>query len=172
MELHASNGAKVLINHEDSTVVMANLCNGRAFRLSLGVASNGYPIVCFYKGREYLHRLIMTPAPGELVDHINGNKLDCRRSNLRIVTNAQNLWNRGITAHNTSGYKGVTYCSDTGRWRAEIRVNRKRIHLGRFDHPEEAAKAYDDAARKHHGRYCRTNFASSTGISQSGRRCD
>lgn len=88
-------------------------------------------------------------------DHINGNTLDNRRSNLRVVTRTQNNQNVTIRKHNKSGYKGVSLEKKTGRWVAVIQANNKRIHLGTFDTPEEAYAAYCEAAKKYHGKFAR-----------------
>src|SRR5687767_14638664 len=65
-----------------------------------------------------LHRLLAGAAPGEVVDHINGNTLDNRRSNLRVCSRKQNARNSRRPAHNRSGFKGVSWDKQTGRWRA------------------------------------------------------
>lgn len=119
---------------------------------------NGAFYVRNRKHEVLLHRFLMNAAPGEEVDHINGDGLDNRRCNLRIVTHTQNNTNKMKMARNTSGYKGVTFCRQTGRWRTFIVVNRRRINIGRYDTPEEAARAYDEVARVHHGEYGRYNF--------------
>ena len=106
----------------------------------------------------YLHSHLMSPAQGQVVDHINGNTLDCRRSNMRVCSSAENSRNRGRGKNNTSGYKGVAYTPKTGRWRAHIMVNRKGIHLGYFSTPAEAARAYDAAATKFFGEFANLNF--------------
>lgn len=105
-----------------------------------------------------LHRLITGAKSGQEVDHINGDTLDNRRSNLRIVTHSQNNLNKTMPVTNKSGFKGVCACRQTGRWIAQIRINGKQTHLGRFDTPEDAARIYDDAAREHHGEYGTFNF--------------
>jgi hypothetical protein len=103
-----------------------------------------------------MHRQLLTPPPGKCIDHANGNGLDNRRANLRFATPAQNAWNtrRKVSA---SGYKGV-YFSKANKFGAAIRCNKKRIHLGCFDSPVDAAKAYDKAAKKYHGQFAQTNF--------------
>lgn len=108
-------------------------------------------------GGIYLHREILN-APANLdVDHKNGNTLDCRRSNLRLATRAQNMGNAIRPSHNSSGFKGVALTA-AGRWRAYIKRNRKQIHLGVFASKLEAAKAYDEAAVKLFGEFARCNF--------------
>lgn len=96
-----------------------------------------------------LHNLIVSGAP--CVDHRNGDGLDNRRGNLRPATFADNARNARIRKDNTSGFKGVKLMS--GRWYAQIRVNRKRHHLGMFATPEEAHTAYCRAAAHHFGEF-------------------
>ena len=91
------------------------------------------------------------------LDHKNGDPFDCRKMNLRIATGIQNCQNRKISKRNTSGFKGVTFKRKVGKWFSSITVNKNRIHLGVFDSPEEAARAYAEASIKYHGEYSRTN---------------
>jgi hypothetical protein len=87
--------------------------------------------------------MIMQPEPDEQVDHINGNRWDNRRSNLRIVTNQQNQMARHVVVA-TSGYKGVAKHGEL--WRARIKYNGKIIRLGSYPTPQKAARAYNQAA--------------------------
>lgn len=106
----------------------------------------------------YMHVVIMNPPSGLFVDHINGNKLDNRKKNLRICTHAQNLGNSKIPKNNTSGYKGVVFIKRLGIWRAQIQHSYKMHCLGYFHDIVDAAKAYDKAAIDHYGEFARTNF--------------
>lgn len=106
----------------------------------------------------YLHAVIAKPRKGQVVDHINGNTLDCRRGNLRACSNTDNCRNREMGKNNTSGYKGVRYTPKTGRWRGMIMVNRKNIHLGYFNTREQAAEAYNKAALKYFGEFAKLNI--------------
>lgn len=107
-----------------------------------------------------MHRYIVRPPEGLFVDHINGNRLDNRLCNLRVATAQQNQWNRPKTCCDiaTSKYKGVQWCKQYQLWRARIRFDGTRISLGYFKVEEEAARAYDMAARVYHGEFARTNF--------------
>jgi hypothetical protein len=105
-----------------------------------------------------LHRFIMNVTdPTKLIDHINYDKLDNRKSNLRVVTHSQNMQNQKKYCNNTTGYKGV-YLIKNQKWRAIITINKKRKHLGSYHTAEAAAHAYDSAARIYHGEYARYNF--------------
>lgn len=92
---------------------------------------------------------------GKQVDHINGDGLDNRKINLRMCTNSNNIKNRGLLSSNTSGYKGVTRVGK--RWRARLTSNRKVMSFGCYKTKLEAAKAYNEAALKHHGEFARPN---------------
>lgn len=112
------------------------------------------------KGVLLMHRVVMQASPGQFVDHINGDGLDNRKSNLRFVTNSQNAQNRRLqSTKNTSGYKGVSFRKRTGRWEASIKLNQKQKWLGSFTSPLAAARSYDEAAKQLFGDYGRLNFA-------------
>lgn len=104
----------------------------------------------------YMHRFIMTAPPHLHVDHINHNRLDNQRNNLRFATHSQDNANRRTLRTNTSGYTGVN--RNRGHWEARIRYQRQRIYLGSFADPERAALAYDAAARLLFAEFARPNF--------------
>ena len=99
----------------------------------------------------WMHRLVTDCPEDKIVDHINRDKLDNRRSNLRTCTQSQNQMNSKIRESNTSGYRGVNKQGE--RWMARIRMNGKRLFLGLFDTPQEASKVYELAAKKHYGEF-------------------
>lgn len=105
-----------------------------------------------------LHRLILGVPESVNVDHKDGDGLNCRRSNMRSASQARNCQNQRLNRRSTSGYKGVSWQSDRRRWQAGIKINGKRIALGRFDTAEQAARAYDDAARRLFGEFACVNF--------------
>lgn len=106
-----------------------------------------------------LHRLIMNATPEQVVDHINGNKLDNRRENLRVCTQAENTRNNRTPRKNkTSRFKGVSWYPRGNRWKAQIQVNKQKKHIGYFPSEEEAALAYDEAAERLHGEFASKNF--------------
>jgi len=105
-----------------------------------------------------LSRFIMNYFGYDIVDHINGDKLDNRKVNLRITTRQQNNMNKSSRKNSTSKYIGVSFYNKTKRWIAEIRVNDKRVYIGSFLNEEDAAKARDIATLEHFGEYGRLNF--------------
>jgi hypothetical protein len=103
-----------------------------------------------------LHRLIMNPPNDMQIDHIHGETLDNRKSQLRLATSSQNSHNKGVQANNKSGFKGVTWEKARRKWRAKIKLHNKRIDLGYFDTAEAAHAAYCEAAHRLHGEFART----------------
>ncbi len=107
----------------------------------------------------YMHQVILKVCKGMVVDHINNDGMDNRRSNLRAATYSQNMCNREKrSGAYTSKYKGICRNKEKGKWRARIRFEGKIIHLGYFHSEIEAAKARDRAARKYHGEFACLNF--------------
>ena len=126
--------------------------DGKAIRVCRFERKNGF-------GRNVLlHRQILGVVDPKLqVDHINGNILDNRRSNLRICSIRLNTRNRCKPVNNKSGYKGVMWRVRSQRFEAKIKVDGKQIHLGSFTSIIEAAEAYDKGAVEHFGEFARTN---------------
>lgn len=102
-----------------------------------------------------MHRYVMGVLLGDPreVDHIDGNRLNNQRSNLRICSHGENMYNYKKPVTNTSGFKGVKPAKANGRWRADIRINGKQTTLGTFDDPETAYAAYCEAAARHRGEF-------------------
>lgn len=105
-----------------------------------------------------LHREIVNAPNGMVVDHIDGDGLNNQRSNIRVATRGQNICNSGLGRLNRSGFKGVSMDKRSGYWRACIQFGGKNTHLGYFGSPIDAARAYDAAARVHHGEFAWLNF--------------
>jgi hypothetical protein len=115
--------------------------------------SRGYALYCKDNKVESCHRLLTNCPKGLQVDHINGNRLDNRRENLRIVTSQQNNMNRSIGKNNTSGYKGVTYKTRDKKFAAQIKLNGKIKSLGHFHTAIEANQVYQAKALELFGEY-------------------
>lgn len=108
-----------------------------------------------HTGKIYLHRLIMgcIKGDGTIIDHIDRNKVDCRKSNLRFVNNSQNTMNSCIRSDNTSGVRGVYWNKRDKKWVARITVDQHDIPLGKFCSLESAEKARKDGEEKYFGEY-------------------
>lgn len=119
---------------------------------------NGYAMRSTERNGEkksfYMHRELLNAPKGMAVDHINHDKLDNRRSNLRLCTIGQNNRNMRMNKH---GFKGVSWDTARGRFKATISVNNKSMNIGRFDTAEEAALYYDVAAQLFYGQYAYLN---------------
>jgi len=106
----------------------------------------------------YMHRLIMNAGPDQLVDHINGQPLDNRRENRRLVTPQQNGQNKRLSPLSCTGLKGVGWHKRRHKYHARVQLQGIRYHLGFFDDAETAALAYDAAARQLFGAFARCNY--------------
>ena len=147
------SGHVVTIDHEDIDLFAAY----RWHVDSVG-RKRGKPYLRRSPDKAYWHRVVLGAQRGEQIDHVNGDSLDNRRSNLRFCSQSENNQNWTGSRRNTSGYKGVSWDRWTGRWVVRIQVDGKQLNLGRFDDREQAARAYDAAAREHWGDFARTNF--------------
>ncbi|WP_346866645.1 MULTISPECIES: HNH endonuclease [unclassified Clostridium] len=154
-EIKITQGKTVLVSDEDFQ-------NISQFKWAYS-ASTGYAV---RKGRKilqeprtvHMHRFIMGASSKVQIDHINGNKLDNRRLNLRIASIQKNAFNRKKPkVICTSKYKGVLKRKNSNRWEARIKFNNKSIHLGRFINEVDAAKAYNRAALYYFGEFARCN---------------
>ena len=122
-----------------------------ANKTSLWLTSRGY-VELQINGTHYLlHRLIMRAEKGQYVDHINHDKLDNRRSNLRVCTQSQNLGNRNLNTNNKTGFKGVSKFRD--KWRVYV----AKQYVGVYPTLEEASNAYNQAALGEYGEFAKLN---------------
>lgn len=139
VEIDLSQGKKALISSDDYERVLQWVWH-----------YEGRYAACYQNGKKvYLHRFIMKPKKGLVVDHINGDRLDCRRSNLRNCTSSLNASNRHSPVINKHGLRGVYRRSDD-KFRAEIFFQGKKYALGTFSTPEEGNAAYNIAKQSLH----------------------
>lgn len=105
-----------------------------------------------------MHRVVNETPEGKETDHINMDKLDNRKSNLRTATRKQNAVNRGTQSNNTSGYKGVSWHKGSRKWCAYIIKDKKTKFLGYFKDKKQAALAHDNAALAAFGEFAVLNI--------------
>lgn len=115
------------------------------------ITYDGYVTTCRNDKRIRMHRIIMKTKDEEIVDHINHNKYDNRKTNLRNCLHSNNSMNRKVSVRNKTGKTGVNI--EKGKYRAFIYVNYKRIRLGTYDTFEEAKTARENAELKYFGEY-------------------
>ncbi len=152
--------------HDDGTAEL--YCDGQCILLDgqdveaiseyqWSIGTHGYATSGSGDRQVLMHRILTRAKDGEMVDHINRNKLDNRKANLRICSAQQNIMNREKLLSGRNPYKGVCQTPD-GLWQAQIHYNNRSIYLGRFAESCEAAKAYDTAARDLFGEFAYLNF--------------
>lgn len=121
--------------------------------------NNWYAIRRDGKEKIKMHRAIMDckKGDGKILDHIDHNGLNCQRNNMRFCTSSGNAKNVSKQKNKSSKYLGVYLCRRNKNWKAAIRNNRNRIHLGVFQTEADAAKAYNKAAKIYHGEFANLN---------------
>lgn len=134
------NGHEMLCNIQD----WENYCHLTWFRDRWGYA------IAHENGKNIkFHIAIMGKKDNYVIDHIDQNKLNNKRENLRYLTKSGNAINSKLSSNNTTGVKGITRNRNKKKWIAQIMVNRKHIHLGTFDKLEDAIRAREDAEEKY-----------------------
>lgn len=155
-EISLTNGGITIVDDEDYEIF------GGVNWHRLDDLHTSYANRCIWmrgENRRYtfsLHMVLLVVPTGFQVDHIDGDGLNNQRHNLRMATCSRNQFNARKRVDNTVGYRGVTILR--GKYAAQIQANKKHMHVGSFDTALEAAHAYDEAARKHHGEFAKLNF--------------
>ena len=133
------------------------------------LGKRGYPATHIRGKTVVLHRLLFPEADGMEIDHINGDKLDNRRANLRPCTHQQNGFNQKRRHTNTSGYIGVSFLRRLGCYEAYIHFHGTKHHLGLYTDPIAAARVRDCVAKLLFGEYARLNFPRKAGRKHGAR---
>lgn len=146
-EIEITKGYKAIVDDDDYD----KLCE---YKWSANVSKNTCYVVSRINGKNIgMHRFILNAEDGKDVDHINGNGLDNRKSNLRVCTHAQNLMNMKLRTDSTSGKKGVGFDKKSKSWRVQIIYNGIRKYLGRYKNKEDAINAREKAEIEFFGEY-------------------
>ena len=152
--VYFTDGSSFLIDSEDLPAVS---------RYTWFRGKRGYPIAHTSRRSANphktfpLHRFLMNPQEGYDVDHISGDKMDNRRSNLRICTHQENMFNQALRSNNTTGFYGVSKNKKTGNFEAYLHIDGKKKYLGTFMSAAKAAEKRDEAAKHYFGEYARLN---------------
>ena len=133
-----SSGERIIIDRDDLESIQ---------KYRWHISTQGYVRTEVFSGGKRkeikLHNFLLgfIPSKSLVVDHINRNKLDNRKSNLRIVSKKENARNSKTQCNNTSGHRGISFRRKESKWEAYIKVDGKREHLGIFDELADAIKA-------------------------------
>lgn len=149
-----TRGFVAIIDAEDATLVSGHNWSVKPSQRTFYARTSQYNPATKKQKCVHLHSIIVQPAVGCVVDHIDGDGLNNRRANLRVVFHGENMKNSRLRINNSSGVKGVRL-DPTGKWRAEIRNDGKRHYLGLFQTKESAAEAYANASTNLHGAFGR-----------------
>ncbi len=166
MSLQKKLGIIDFSNYTVSNYAISNYGNVKNIKtdkiLKPYIDSMGYRRVdLFINNKKYVkkvHRLVLTtfennPENKKCIDHIDNDRSNNELFNLRFVTHQQNNFNKSMRIDNTSGTKGVYYCKRYKKWCAQIRINRKHIHIGYYENIEDAIKARQDKSKELFGEY-------------------
>lgn len=156
-----SDGAEILVDEEDYELL-------RQYHWRRCGTKGQYAATTINDHTVYMHRLLTQEVDGFEVDHVDGNKLNNQRANLRLVTGSQNMQNRHGESKSTTGYWGVYVKKghDKKRFYARIMVNYQHFHLGYFETAEEAAVAASDGRAQYMTHAERRGFGRSRNESQ------
>lgn len=158
-QIPLTQGKVALVDDADYDRLMAM---GKWHYTAQGYAARSYGYKRESDGRRsnktiLMHRMVSNASEGMDTDHIDNDKLNNQRNNLRVCTRSENKQNCGKRCNNTSGYKGVSWSKSKKRWQVFIWIKYKQINLGIFTDKIEAAKVYNEAALKYHGEFARLN---------------
>lgn len=152
-EIPLTQGKVALVDEDDYLVLSLVKWN----YTSWGYAAKNLPRepITRKQKKMYMHRIIISCPKGMEVDHINGDKLDNRKQNLRICTTAQNAINKSLSRRNKVGVKGVYWIKKEQRWTAYIGTGGKNLRLKSFKTLDEAIACRKEAEKKYHGEFSR-----------------
>lgn len=156
----------VFINNDENKIMLCDIEDWENLKDCYWIEQNGHAISIKNYECIRFHRVVIGINDSEIqIDHINGNRLDNRKENLRLCTNQENSMNKYKNSNNKSGYKGVYYDKERNKWRGAIQYNGKSIKSSkRYDSPEEAYKWYIEKSNELFGDF--SVFKSREGVDE------
>lgn len=151
-EIQLTQGKIAIVDDDDFEIVeKMKWCTQR-------IGKKFYAVSKLFGKRIYMHSFIMKPPKGFVTDHADNDGLNNQRINLRVCTRSQNSANQAISGINASGYKGIHWREHKKKYQVYICVERKIHYLGYYSNKEDAAHAYDKAAKKYFKDFAVLNF--------------
>jgi len=156
-EIFLTQGKVALVSDEDFERTNRHKWYAREDNPGLWYACRKTKVLGLGWRQQFLHRFIMGLEHGDRkqIDHVDGNGLNCQKSNLRFSTQKENVRNCRKRKNTSSSLKGVTWHKKDRRWQAQITVDRRYIFLGQFSSEQEAHEVYAEAAQKYFGEFAR-----------------
>lgn len=151
------NAVATFTTRKGSTFTVSIIDAQRVANHGWCLAERGYMLASINNKVVTLHQFLLGFRPNMYIDHIDGNRLNNTRANLRWATPMQSAWNQDISSRNTTGYKGVHWNKRARKWQAHIRCNNKWRTIGFYDSREQAALAYNEEAKRLFGDYACIN---------------
>lgn len=156
-EIQLTQGKKALVDDQDYEALMSSGYTWYAMKREHTYYAYGYNKESKENRYALMHRLIMCPPKNLTVDHVDKNGLNNTRANLRIASMSQQTQNTRLCKDSSTGYKGTSFVKKKGKYRAYITVKGHFKSLGYYEHSMDAAKAYNEAAKKYFGEYACPN---------------
>jgi len=164
-----NNYAEIILYNDKNIEIARSIINiddiEKINKIKWHLSNTGYAITSLPERKsKFLHNFILNRIPNKqnCVDHINRNRLDNRKNNLRIVTPQNNSINKGKQSNNTSGHVGVSFDKSRNKYAPHIKLHRKKIFLGRYDTIEEAIEIRKNAELQYFGEIINRDFDKNT----------
>lgn len=145
-EMETKKGVRIKIDEDDVQELQ---------KYNWYIGSHGYAMASVEGKHRLMHRVILSAPPHLQVDHINGNRLDNRKNNLRLCTQQENKYNSKNRWDSTTGLRGVMWDKRRKKYLVQVRASKKIVYSKRFSDIKEAVTARNEVVKKYHGEFAR-----------------